>query len=252
MNVSLHYLKLISLPYSHLEESLLVSNTRRGPGTFAPLFLSLCNMVLKCLLHSLQTPWKPAWWKQWGQGRGGNTDFLILFFWVKSSASPYKSARQAIGFVTCRETRGSWQLIWNIIKRGLCFGSSYEPGKITLWEWHWRSQGWRGLCEDGMTLGRRAVIEVTTSWQFGTDLHIWEWFKPPWWEVACALHRVSTSWWAKFWGKWFYVFLNACFTEPLEPRTSYQLKRPFFLWILICSWTSQVSWHLSKLTHPPL
>lgn len=47
-----YYLNLNILLYSpHLEERLLVSNARRASGTFALLFVSVCNMVPKCLFH---------------------------------------------------------------------------------------------------------------------------------------------------------------------------------------------------------
>lgn len=57
MNVVFYYLDLNRLPYPpHLEESLSASNARTSPGTFALLFLSVCNIVPKHLLHSSQTP----------------------------------------------------------------------------------------------------------------------------------------------------------------------------------------------------
>lgn len=83
-----------------------------------------------------------------GKGRGGNTDFLMSF-WGRNFPLPYKSAGQVIGFVTSRETRGSWQLSWNVIKRELCCGTTCGPGKITLWEWLWSRQA--GMAHVGMS-----------------------------------------------------------------------------------------------------
>lgn len=82
-----------------------------------------------------------------GKGRGGNTDFLMS--WGRNFPLPYKSAGQVIGFVTLRDTRGSWQLSWNVIKRELCCGTTCGPGKITLWEWLWSRQV--GMAHVGMS-----------------------------------------------------------------------------------------------------
>lgn len=81
MNLSLYYQKLIRLPYSpHLEESLLVSNAKSGPKTFALLFLSVCNVVLKCLLYFHKPCENQLDEGGGGKDKRGNTDFVILSF----------------------------------------------------------------------------------------------------------------------------------------------------------------------------
>lgn len=106
-----------------------------------------------------------------GKGRGGNTNFLMSF-WGRNFPLPYESAGQVIGSVTLRETRGSWQLSWNVIKRGLCCGTTYGPGRITWWEWHWSRQvgwlmwGWRDSGREGC---HRSHSKLTV-WHWPTHL----------------------------------------------------------------------------------
>lgn len=84
-----------------------------------------------------------------GERQRGEYRFLYVLLRQKLSTALYKSAGQVIGFVTSRETRGSWQLSWNVIKRELCCGTTCGPGKITLWEWLWSRQV--GMAHVGMS-----------------------------------------------------------------------------------------------------
>lgn len=75
-----------------------------------------------------------------------------------------------------------------------------------------------------MTPGGKAVTGVTTSWQSGTDLHVWEGFKTLWCEIARTPQKVSSSWGSKSWGKRVYAFWNACFTATIRTRGFLSLK----------------------------
>lgn len=122
-----------------------------GPLLF-PFWVSVTWSLNACFTHP--KPHKNQLDSNSGRkGRAGNTDFLILSFWGSSFTLPSTIARQANWFVTSRDTRRSWQLTWNIIERGLCYGTTWGQGRTTSWGCHWCRWVWCGSHGDGTAAG---------------------------------------------------------------------------------------------------